>query len=98
MRTIKLDEILLDFDGKELLDHEEKPLSVGRAISQALVGESPDPLRSYVLAADIYKSTTIDLNESDYDFVVSQLKSSKRWTTLVTGQLLQRLSDKKDVE
>lgn len=89
---------LRDLEGKNII-HNNAPLTIGKAIALILsTHEAGDKLRCYVLSTDFYKKDSIEINSSDLDFVKEAVNACKIYTPLVTGQLLEILSAKKEIK
>jgi hypothetical protein len=67
--------VLRGFDNKELTDN-GVPLTMARAIADALAVCKEDALRAYDLGLKIYKGEPVDLTKSDLEFISGVVRQS----------------------
>jgi hypothetical protein len=93
MITIQKSEKVLNLD-KKPLTFEDGELTITRALSLIVISgsKSPDPLKAYQLAKKIEDAELIvELSDEDVDFIKNATVGFQGFTTLVIGQILDRL-------
>lgn len=95
---ISLRDNLLDFSGQPLRDDRGELVTAGRALATILNfrQNDPDPLRAYALSQKMYQDETIELNQSDVEYVEAAIKANGSYYPLVKGQLIMILLGKKE--
>lgn len=93
---ILVSEVLTNLDGSPIVLN-DRPLSLGRALGVMLVaaGKSSDPLRSYLLAKKLQleaEGSEVELDASEVAFIKEAIPQSTQYTTLVVGQVLEKLA------
>jgi hypothetical protein len=86
---------LKDLDGSDLKD-----LSVGKTLA-GIVGsqtKAVDPMKNFILAQKFYTQDEVEIDVSDLNLVKECVKTSDRFTSIVTGQLLIILNEKTETK
>lgn len=100
MKLIQLKKPLVDLAGEPLKDSTGEMLSFGSAMANIILCNKTDVLRAFTLASDIYKNDSLEINQSDFDFIYSSIKDQGKEmykSAIVSGQILIMLNDiKKD--
>jgi len=84
---------------KELDGSLSKELTIGKALANIILFIKSDPLRSYLMATQLYSSDEFELSDADYTWVktaVAEHGSEVYVNALVSGQILLALSELKD--
>lgn len=89
--------LLKDLEGKPIPE-----LEIGKTLGQIIIKtKTTDPLRNYALATRLYNDKTTEIDESDVAFIktciadYSVMEDPNKYTSLVTGQILQFLDTNK---
>lgn len=91
--TINPAEFIVNLDNKPT-QLEGKDLTIGRALALVLISgtKSADPLRAYGLARKLSDSTEpVELETADVVFLKESMTGFQGFTTLVIGQLMEKL-------
>lgn len=90
-KTINLKEELKGFGGESF----EPALTVGKALANILNTRKndSDPMRTFLLAKDLYTKETIDLDQSNISFIHESIKANENYLPVVRGQLMMILEN-----
>lgn len=93
---IKTTQNLLNLEGEPLKTSDMTPLTVGKALSDILLGaKTGGKMKMFVLARKFFEEEDVDLDESDVVLLTKTIESHEPgYTNLVTGQLLMILENK----
>jgi hypothetical protein len=91
--------ILLDLEGKELIERDGSKVNAGKLLANSLVQQTKgDAIKYFEWALALNKGETLDLDTSDQDVLKSFIKNSETIIILAKGPLLQvftKVQDKK---
>jgi len=85
---LKTKEAIKNLAGEDIKD-EQVTFTVGKAISTILLEAEGDKMKLFILAQKAYEEKDLDLDDSDLQLVKKAVESTKKFTNLVTGQILQ---------
>ncbi|MBU1096834.1 MAG: hypothetical protein KKB34_10165 [Bacteroidetes bacterium] len=81
--------ILKNLIGENLISGENKPLSLGEALSNILLNDKVgSKMKCYILAEKFFKDNTVEIDEADLSLVKESIQRTELYNNLVNGQLL----------
>ena len=90
---IKSKEVLKTLAGKDIQDAEQKPFTVGHALSEILLTTKVGgKMKMFVLAQKFFSDESVEVDEADLALVKSSVEGSDVYNNLINGQLLMILS------
>lgn len=85
-----------DLSGKEVKMPDGAFFTVGAALSNILLeAKEGGKMKMFILAQSCYSKDSVEVDEADLNLIKSAVEAAGQYNNLVTGQLLQILSDLK---